>query len=254
MGSSTEPTLPNRHRCIDCGRATSTSVMRSVARRRWVWLVFVLITSSAIWYYSQQGYLEITNRDIGKFTMPNDPIRVSDLPKSVLAWEGKRVSYWSQVRSFSTTLPASELDLNDHWSPHCLVVPQDVVRVRLTPGCSSPQPGDTVTVDGIIHVDIARDTDGKVVSVYRIDAERVTLPTSPVAPERTPSPWLLVPAGAIVILVVIRARKEYLADRAEARRLAGRCVWCGYDLRASSGICPECGQPIRPTEMEQQRT
>jgi hypothetical protein len=32
----------------------------------------------------------------------------------------------------------------------------------------------------------------------------------------------------------------------DVRRRAGRCLKCGYDLRASGDRCPECGFPVRP--------
>ena len=41
----------------------------------------------------------------------------------------------------------------------------------------------------------------------------------------------------------------WLWRRIKARRLSGLCPFCGYDLRASTGRCPECGSSI-PSLME----
>ena len=48
--------------------------------------------------------------------------------------------------------------------------------------------------------------------------------------------WSLVMVAGALPGVAIAGRV-----RAEARRGRGLCVACGYDLRASSGTCPECG-------------
>jgi hypothetical protein len=34
------------------------------------------------------------------------------------------------------------------------------------------------------------------------------------------------------------------ATRRWQRRRAGLCITCAYDLRGSSGLCPECGRPV----------
>ena len=44
---------------------------------------------------------------------------------------------------------------------------------------------------------------------------------------------LAVPASLVLILLPLFRKKR--------RQDAGRCINCGYDLRASKGTCPECG-------------
>jgi len=46
--------------------------------------------------------------------------------------------------------------------------------------------------------------------------------------------------GAIVLNIVYRWRLNARLKRL----LAGRCIWCGYDLRATPDRCPECGRGI----------
>lgn len=47
----------------------------------------------------------------------------------------------------------------------------------------------------------------------------------------------LLPAAWAVRIALLRRR----ASTRAARRVAGHCVGCGYDLRASPARCPECG-------------
>jgi hypothetical protein len=62
------------------------------------------------------------------------------------------------------------------------------------------------------------------------------------------------PRGAVCLMVARISAVPPLAwfvatcwtlNRQESRRRAGRCVKCGYDLRASPRRCPECGKEVK---------
>jgi hypothetical protein len=51
--------------------------------------------------------------------------------------------------------------------------------------------------------------------------------------------WALAVGAGVAPALWVRGWRR---RRIRARRLArGQCVRCGYDLRATSGACPECG-------------
>jgi hypothetical protein len=58
------------------------------------------------------------------------------------------------------------------------------------------------------------------------------------------SPFML--ALGILAVVFATSGPAYVRRRLQwqKRLRGGCCVWCGYDLRASAGICPECGNPV----------
>jgi hypothetical protein len=47
--------------------------------------------------------------------------------------------------------------------------------------------------------------------------------------------------AALGFNILLRWRTLARIERLEGRLLAGRCVSCGYDLRATPDRCPECG-------------
>jgi len=56
--------------------------------------------------------------------------------------------------------------------------------------------------------------------------------------------WLVAPlAWPMLLLLVLPMAQVVRWLRVVRRRRRGRCVHCGYDLRGTSGDCPECGEP-----------
>jgi hypothetical protein len=61
---------------------------------------------------------------------------------------------------------------------------------------------------------------------------------------RESTPWWTLTVATIVLPLVWLCNSARQRLRRLSRRRSGRCISCGYDLRASVGCCPECGAGI----------
>ena len=73
---------------------------------------------------------------------------------------------------------------------------------------------------------------------FGIMHDRAAPPATPYSELLLPT-WLAVTAGVVPFGVVVVGR-----IRRGDRAVQGYCRVCGYDLRATTGRCPECGTPV----------
>lgn len=87
------------------------------------------------------------------------------------------------------------------------------------------------------------------VGTWRWQAE--WLPTVKTETWRTGQPYawrLVVPTYILIMsLAFVGFRNLALTLRRSRRRKAGQCPSCGYDVRHSGSVCPECGNEDLPT-------
>lgn len=87
-------------------------------------------------------------------------------------------------------------------------------------------------------------------SLWTIDVtevEPIPLPPPPIIEQRIPAAFLITVLCVTVVgagVVIVRWRRRWRNLKVYDRLYQGRCANCGYDLRASSDRCPECGHVI----------
>ena len=60
------------------------------------------------------------------------------------------------------------------------------------------------------------------------------------------APWVVLLAAGCFAVAAYARRQLHLRGVGDDRRDAGKCLSCGYDLRATPGRCPECGRVEAP--------
>jgi len=54
--------------------------------------------------------------------------------------------------------------------------------------------------------------------------------------------------GLVLAAAIVPTVRAWRRTTLDEREIEGRCLKCGYDLTGNvSGVCPECGTPVRGT-------
>ena len=152
--------------------------------------------------------------------------------------EGKRITVWGEVyeRSWSDPYLVERAGGEHPTLAH-------VLKLQMPPNVALPPvTSPTTWVSGVLHVEPKDPTANYVLRVEQGEY-RYRSVTDDV------ESWSLT-----ILLITMSAAVAALAYRSERHRWrrklkpAGHCVDCGYDLRASSERCPECGAPTHKAQ------
>jgi hypothetical protein len=198
-------------------------------------LTATVVLSYASWRYVADRYQPFDSAAT-TFAFDADRGTIADVPADVRQPDGRRVVVKGRMLSLAGDERASRFALipdlrADGSCSYCPPVQDVVVVDAAVPQRDRPQ---RVRVYGRMHVGVLTD-DGYIVGLYRLDLDHL----EPAAPDRA-AKWPAIVGGAAVATVVGMSQAK--RSRRRRRAAAGRCVACGYDLRATPGRCPECGQ------------
>jgi hypothetical protein len=212
------------------------------------WIIFSLLAATAVTltnhyvqsrWSARHTYTYADMNILGRFKIDLTNGSIDDVPARFRRLDGRKVRLEGFMLSDNATPRVAHFDLvynvGDSWGHP----PPAQARVSVTVpnGTTVPYVDTYLQIFGTLHVRIMREG-GQIVSVYQLDPERyMQEPTEPAAliTLNRLAAFVWIAPFALALATLYKWLVNYRSHK------PGTCPRCGYDLRASSARCPECG-------------
>jgi len=187
---------------------------------------------------------------LGNFYFNEQTGTEADVPEALRKLDGKPVSVMGMMWNLHSSGPdTSQFQLvynlqRRRWAPPTV---QERIFVH---GNRSPIKfyDEVVRVRGTLHVHVRRNDQGTAIEVFTITDPMIDIAPPEMESHPASDAWIWgILVTAVLIVGSIRHRLQRIWSQASQRRMrrkAAFCRCCGYDLRASTVRCPECGTPF----------
>ena len=189
-----------------------------------------------------RNYTLIDIRSLGNFPFDKETGTLNDIPARFRALDNQLVGIEGTALLYNND-SGPDFQIVDWPKPPWPRTPPLVQERVFVDTAALPAPLPTLAklrVYGRFHINTIRDPDGTLRELFQIEAQRFVDPAH--IPDR--KEWLWGAGISSVLLTFALAVAISRSLRRRARIRSDRCAACGYDIRATPSICPECGSSV----------